>query len=206
MIFNTWAFGVFFLIALALYWLVVPANIRQFALIVLGCIFYAYAFPPYLLLITALGAITFGVATIFVATDADRARRRRWLTIVGVAASVVTLVIFKYLGLILGSIAAIAPIHIQVPALLIPLAISFFTFEFVHFLVDVSNGKITDVRLLPFAVFTMFFPTLVAGPIKRYQHFVPQLTSITPPSALVFVANVYRVLLGLAKKAIVPIL
>ncbi len=66
---------------------------------------------------------------------------------------------------------------LPIPNLIVPLAISFFTFEFVHVLVDVYLGKILALDLLDFAVFTMFFPTLVAGPIKRFESFAPQVRS-----------------------------
>ena len=56
-----------------------------------------------------------------------------------------------------------------------PLAISFFTFEFVHYLVDRRRGTFPIRKPVDFILFAIFFPTLVAGPIKRYKQFLPSL-------------------------------
>ncbi|HMO20280.1 MAG TPA: MBOAT family O-acyltransferase, partial [Candidatus Melainabacteria bacterium] len=58
-----------------------------------------------------------------------------------------------------------------------PLAISFFTFEFVHYLYEVLKGGKPITSPFRFAAFAIFFPSLVAGPIKRYQQFLPSLES-----------------------------
>jgi alginate O-acetyltransferase complex protein AlgI len=92
---------------------------------------------------------------------------------------------------------------LPLPSIIVPLAISFFTFEFVHVLVDVYYGKIRELDALEFTVFTMFFPTLVAGPIKRFQSFAPQVRSIEPLATSDALLNVYRIAIGLAKKYII---
>jgi alginate O-acetyltransferase complex protein AlgI len=89
------------------------------------------------------------------------------------------------------------------PDIIVPLAISFFTFEFVHVLVDIYLGKVRTVSLRDFALFTLFFPTMVAGPIKRYQNFVPQIDLRRTFETLTFAAGTYRVIMGLAKKVVI---
>jgi alginate O-acetyltransferase complex protein AlgI len=205
MIFNTWVFGAFALASLCAYWWS-PARFRPAALVLCGIVFYAYAYPPYLILIASLAVITYGCAKAIVTF---RERRKpaaaRWMMIAGVAASVGVLSFYKYTHLFLTSLDSIShgKITISFPQLLIPLAISFFTFEFVHFLVDVYLGKIKEFGVREFATFAMFYPTLVAGPIKRFQNFAPQIDHLHRRSSLFVAANVYRVLLGLAKKSII---
>jgi alginate O-acetyltransferase complex protein AlgI len=129
--------------------------------------------------------------------------RKAWLT-VGVVLITGLLVFFKYSKLFALTVDQIAHLNVlPIPSIVVPLAISFFTFEFVHVLVDIYLGKIERLDLLEFAVFTMFFPTLVAGPIKRYQTFAPQVRNLITPDHQTFMLNVYRVILGLAKKMIV---
>jgi alginate O-acetyltransferase complex protein AlgI len=61
------------------------------------------------------------------------------------------------------------------PTLSLPLGISFFTFEFIHYAVDRRQTKIEAGTLGEYLAFILFFPTMVAGPIKRYQRFLPKL-------------------------------
>jgi alginate O-acetyltransferase complex protein AlgI len=203
MIFNTWVFGLFGLVALLVYWGLVPARFRPQALVALGVLFYAYAVPAYLILILALAAITYVLGHAMLRSGESLGRRRLFLAL-GIVAIVGTLVVFKYTKFLALTVDQVAGRHVlPIPNLIVPLAISFFTFEFVHVLVDVYLGKIVALDLLDFAVFTMFFPTLVAGPIKRFESFAPQVRSIEMPSTPTFMLNVYRIVIGLAKKTII---
>ena len=203
MIFNTWIFAVFGIATLTVYWTIVPQGFKPQYLVVAGCVFYAYSVPAYLLLIVVLGAITFGIARLMMTPGRDDAVRKRLLA-VGVVLITGVLVYFKYTKLFAVTIDQVAQHTIvPVPAILVPLAISFFTFEFVHVLVDVYFRKIVVMDALDFAVFTMFFPTLVAGPIKRFQSFAPQVRAIEALSNDTVMLNIYRIAIGLAKKYIV---
>jgi alginate O-acetyltransferase complex protein AlgI len=82
-----------------------------------------------------------------------------------------------------------------------PLAISFFTFEFVHYLYEVRvHGREPIRNPLHFAVFAIFFPSLASGPIKRFPDFVPQLEQLANPRLEVALAGGRRVIRGLFKK------
>ncbi|MGY8804195.1 MAG: MBOAT family O-acyltransferase [bacterium] len=82
-----------------------------------------------------------------------------------------------------------------------PLAISFFTFEFVHYLYEVrKHGREPIRNPLHFTLFAIFFPTLASGPIKRYADFVPQLEQLENPSVARAWGGAQRVVLGLFKK------
>lgn len=203
MIFNTWSFAIFGLVTLAVYWALVPPRWRPYYIILAGCVFYAYAVPAYLLLVLALGAITYLISDRIVATR-DRPRLKRAWMAAGVTLIVAVLVFFKYTKFFAATINEVAHHDLlPIPAIVVPLAISFFTFEFVHVLVDVYLGKIERLDPLDFSVFTMFFPTLVAGPIKRYQSFAPQVRNIPFPPSSTLALNVYRIIMGLAKKYII---
>ena len=203
MIFNTWVFAVFALVSLVLYWSLVPQRFKHCALIVLGSAFYVYNIPAYLILIVALGAVTFVIGRLMLLPHVSP-RARRALLILGVVLITGTLGFFKYSKFFAATIDQVARHDIiPIPHVLVPLAISFFTFEFVHVLVDVYLGKIGALPLLEFSVFTMFFPTLVAGPIKRFQSFAPQVREIVAPAMPSFMLNVYRIVMGLAKKTII---
>lgn len=202
MIFNTWTFALFGLSVYALYWKVVPKRARSPFLAVAGIVFYAFSVPGYLAIIAALGAITFGAGTVMI--RAHGTSRERSILFATVSLIALVLGIFKYSHFFALTVNQIAARNVlPLPNLVVPLAISFFTFEFVHVLVDVRAGKIRKLDPLDFATFTLFFPTLVAGPIKRYQSFVPQLHSEAVPSVGESLRNLYRIALGTFKKIVI---
>jgi len=201
MIFNTWSFAVFGFIAWGLYWACVPQRYKPIYLVVAGIIFYAFSVPAYLALICALGIITFGIGTLILRST--NARFRTTVFVLGIIAIAGTLVVFKYTRFLALTVNQIASHNVlPIPQLVVPLAISFFTFEFVHVLVDIRLGKLKTLDPLDFAVFTFFFPTLVAGPIKRYQSFAPQVRHIVPPDAGTSLRHFYRIALGIFKKVV----
>jgi alginate O-acetyltransferase complex protein AlgI len=202
-IFNTWMFAVFAIITLTIYWLFVPQRFRPYYIVVAGCIFYVYYVPAYLVLILALGLLTYFTGIMVSRTRENPRSKKLWM-ILGVSAIVGVLALFKYSKFFALTVNEASKHDIlPIPHLIVPLAISFFTFEFVHVLVDIYLGKIDRLDPLDFATFSMFFPTLVAGPIKRYQSFAPQVRHIAAPSNGTFALNLYRVVIGLTKKVVI---
>lgn len=122
----------------------------------------------------------------------------RWC-FMGMALSLVFLGIFKYwnffTGLLLGHSN---PLYWQ--GAFLPLGISFFTFEFYHFASDRHTGKAESGTFIEYLAFILFFPTMVAGPIKRFQEFVPQLRTIAEGGNQDLERGITRILVGLAKK------
>jgi alginate O-acetyltransferase complex protein AlgI len=203
MIFNTWTFAAFAVLVLTIYWTLVPQRWKPVYIIITGTVFYAFSVPAYLLLITSLAAVTYATGRAMLRPNLTDPQRKALMT-AGVAIITGVLIFFKYTKFLALTVAQVAGHNIiPIPQIIVPLAISFFTFEFVHVLVDIYLGKIRELDPLDFAVFTMFFPTLVAGPIKRYQSFAPQLHHLELPSRDVVALNIYRVFIGLAKKFII---
>jgi alginate O-acetyltransferase complex protein AlgI len=202
-IFNTWQFALFAAPFFFVYWLL-PKRYRNLTLVAGGIVFYSASSLAYTLLIVGLAAATFFLGRAMAGLPKEKRGERRALLALGASLSIGALALFKYSNLAVDSLAAVVPrAHLPHLEWAVPLALSFFTFEFVHFLVDVYLGKIERVSARSFWEFALFFPTLVAGPIKRYQNFEPQSKNIETPHSLVVAANVYRILLGLAKKMIV---
>jgi alginate O-acetyltransferase complex protein AlgI len=127
----------------------------------------------------------------------------RWC-LFGIVQAVAILFLFKYLSFAVGTwndvggLLHLPPLR-GIGRLLLPLGISFFTFEFIHFAADTYRGKIQRVPLGDYAAFILFFPSMVAGPIKRFQDFGPKLRAARFDSRLA-VQGVTRILAGLAKK------
>ncbi len=194
-----------------------PARIRPYLLLGTSLIFYAAPYWPHALLITGLAALVHATG------QALLRKRRPWLFVAALSGCVAVLAYYKYARWVLGSLAegaalcgaatasaALAAVERRLATeLRVPLGISFFTFEFIHYLTDLYQGRLhpqpADSRPEPaglrrFLLFSLFFPTLLAGPIKRYQQF-PSQTAAAPPPELA--SGLWRILLGLAKKILI---
>jgi D-alanyl-lipoteichoic acid acyltransferase DltB (MBOAT superfamily) len=91
------------------------------------------------------------------------------LLIVGIIINLAILAFFKYGDFILGNLAYIGMIPCQKTNIILPLAISFFTFQQIAYLVDLKKGEIRSSCFINYCAFVTFFPQLIAGPIVRYQ-------------------------------------
>jgi alginate O-acetyltransferase complex protein AlgI len=204
MLFNTWLYAIFLGTVVALYWSLPFAVLRPWILIAAGLVFYAYAFPPHALLVLGLALFTWILGESIRRASGPR-RIGRLAT--GLTVTVGFLAYFKYAdflrelagGLVGSPSIAGLPTSTGIHA---PLAISFFTFEFVHYLVEVHRGTVR-ANLRDFLLFILFFPTLVCGPIKRYQNFALSLDYGKRLDWLEVGAGLERILFGFSKKIIV---
>ncbi len=161
----------------------------------LGCslVFYAWWKPPMLGLLTGSILVNFCAAALM----ARAARRKPWL-VAGLAFNLGLLGLFKYAGFIAGMFGLTGP------GLILPLGISFFTFQQVMFLVDSYRGEVKPPPFLDYACFIAFFPHLISGPIVRPRHILPQLATLAPRREVQarLAEGVEIFLLGLAKKIV----
>jgi D-alanyl-lipoteichoic acid acyltransferase DltB (MBOAT superfamily) len=129
--------------------------------------------------------------------------------LVGLAVSLnlLALVVFKYLGF-LAELAQRAaggfglgdvPVVVNV---VLPLGLSFFVFEFIHYQVDIHRGHRPIRNPIRFALFPAFFPTQIAGPIKRFQDFDAQVLRLPPLDIALFVEGLQLIVIGLLKKIV----
>jgi alginate O-acetyltransferase complex protein AlgI len=107
---------------------------------------------------------------------ASAAPARRLLAL-GIAVNLGLLAYFKYRNFLVDTVSVAFGAGWEMPPLLLPLAISFFTFEQITYLVDVSNGATGDYDFLGYCLFISFFPHLIAGPIVRFRELVPQFSA-----------------------------
>ncbi len=169
MLFNSFTYLVFLPIVVALFW-VVPFRFRTALLLLASYIFYMSWKPEYGLLIAAMTAINYGMGLWIARAQA----KRKMLFVVAIAANLLLLGFFKYAYFVRDSLnwglgfanQELMPIPFQI---ILPLGISFFAFEFIHYLSDVYKGSAPVKSPWQFALFASFFPTQIAGPIKRYS-------------------------------------
>jgi D-alanyl-lipoteichoic acid acyltransferase DltB (MBOAT superfamily) len=159
--------------------------------------------PVYGLLILGLTVANF-VMVNYMAKSAKN--KKAWL-IATVAVNLILLGIFKYAGFVLIGVKdtlGLFAINWREPHLhiILPLGISFFVFEFIHYVAEIYKGKPLVKSFPEFALFASFFPTQIAGPIKRYQDFIPQL-GIPAKFKWEYVdEGMQLILMGLAKKVL----
>jgi alginate O-acetyltransferase complex protein AlgI len=161
--------------------------------------FYGWWNPPFVLLLVGSIAANYalGQRILRLARADHRTAARRWL-IAGVAGNLVLLGWFKYADFLLHVAAPGAPSL----GVFLPLAISFFTFQQIMFLVDSARQERADTGLLTYATFVAFFPHLIAGPIVRPKDIIPQLQQpdLAVPRADNLADGLTLFLLGLGKK------
>ena len=109
------------------------------------------------------------------ARAADRPRQVQAILVVGVLADVLFLGWFKYANFVVDNLNWAAGSHIQLDRIALPLAISFFTFQKIAYLIDTARGETRPVRVLDFSLFAAFYPQLIAGPIVHFREVMPQL-------------------------------
>ena len=195
MLFNTPVFILGFLpAALAGFWVAMRLAGRTTALcwvLAASLFFYAWWKPVFLVLLVGSILVNYAVGQ-RVAGD------RRWL-VAGLAFNLSLLGFFKYADFLAGAVG-VAPLW---GGVFLPLGISFFTFQQIMFLVDAYRGEAGAMRFLHYACFVAFFPHLIAGPIVRPRHIIPQFAGLTLAHwRRNFTEGLEIFLLGLAKKVV----
>lgn len=120
----------------------------------------------------------------------------------GIAANVLLLGYYKYTGFLVQAVDQIAGLDWAIPNIVLPLAISFFTFQQIAYLVDAHDGAVVEHDFLNYCLFITFFPHLIAGPITHHREMFPQFNDPDTfrPSAENFAVGFTLFLIGLCKK------
>ncbi len=207
MLFPTIEFAIFFPVALALSWLLMPRQkLWKPYIIIASYVFYAAANPKFCLL---LGGITIGnqiAAKLIEASPGER--RRKWITGIAVAGNLALLGVFKYYSFFVQDWAnLLEKFHLGAPAPLLtialPIGVSFFTFQAITYVVDVKRGDAKTATTTDLAIYLSFFPHLIAGPIVRASEFLPQLKAPRDPNRVAVGAGLALVGIGLVKKVLI---
>ena len=198
MIFNSWDYYLLFLIPSAILCRLATPERRPWVIFLSGGLFFTY------FSYTQFGGVV-GAACLAIFLWESLVSRvykpASWFCWFGVTQTVLFLVFFKYRNFLTGLVwrdAARNPLYWKHAFL--PLGISFFTFEFVHYAVDRYKSRTEEGSVTEYLAFILFFPTMVAGPIKRYQDFLPKLRAISREWVVDWQRGTTRILAGLVKK------
>ena len=178
MSFHSLDYLIFLAAVVAVYWRL-PRRGQNVLVLVASYVFYGWEHPWFLLPLWGATVVDYGCARAIERFPA----RRRFFLILSIGASVALLAAFKYAGFITENLNALLssfgtdPLRV-IFQLALPAGLSFYTFQSIGYVVDVYVGRVRAERnLLDYALYVSFFPQLVAGPIERAGHMLPQYHS-----------------------------
>jgi len=177
MLFNSVQFLIFFPLTTAMYFLT-PFKYRWLVLLSASCIFYAAFVPVYIFLLLATILVDYFAAIII---EKSKGRKRKIILIFDIVFSLGILFTFKYFNFFNANITALADLinwnySLKMLQLILPIGISFYTFQSLSYVIEVYWGKQKAERHVGiYALYVMFYPQLVAGPIERPGNLLRQL-------------------------------
>jgi D-alanyl-lipoteichoic acid acyltransferase DltB (MBOAT superfamily) len=177
MLFNSYAFLLLFLPVVLLVFLRLERGRREAALtwlVISSLFFYAWWNPAYLLLMLVSMGFNFYIGWQL------RRRARRWVLVAGISGNLALLGWFKYAHFVVGTINTLGGAGLTIDVIVLPLAISFFTFQQIAWLVDSYRGQAAEYNPVHYALFVCFFPQLIAGPIVHHAEMMPQFARSRP--------------------------
>jgi D-alanyl-lipoteichoic acid acyltransferase DltB (MBOAT superfamily) len=205
MIFNSFTYVVFLAVVVGLYWRL-PRRPRQLFLFAASITFYGFWRFDYVLIMLA-SAFTDFFAAINIHDTKDPVRRRLWLAL-SLTVNFGLLFYFKYANFLVGNINGIAHLIgrddlLASWSVVLPVGISFYTFQTVSYTVDVYRNRIEPIRdPLLYGLFVTFFVHLVAGPILRAVEVIPQLDRRKPFEPAFLASGLWLILNGLFLKCV----
>ena len=197
MIFSSLTFMCAFLPVTALLYLLIPNRVwRNGVLLAASLVFYAWGEPRFILLLLLAAAEGYLGGLLI------EKRRSRAVLAVTVALLVGNLAVFKYLGFFCANLSPLIPALGRVPALALPIGISFYTFQILSYVIDLYRGKVSVQRnFLSLLLYVSFFPQLIAGPIVRYETVEAEIRDRSE-SLTDAAVGLRRFIRGLAKKVL----
>ncbi len=176
-------------------------------LVLASLVYYGRWEPKYLILIGLSIALNYALGNVLASRslEANRPRVRTWLLALGVTLNLGALGFFKYADFAIGTLNALTDAGLGTLGIVLPLAISFFTFQQIAYLVDAYRRKAEEHDFVDYCLFVTFFPQLIAGPIVHHQEMLPQFAdgqTFRPRSSHISV-GVSMFAFGLFKKVMI---
>lgn len=207
MLFNSFEFMAFMVVALILFYATQIYSVRRALLIAASYVFYGAWNPPYLLLLAGTTLLDYSVAKRMDRTDG--VVPRRFLLTVSITFNLLLLGSFKYGEFLVTNLNYITSalglpgVEYRPGGIILPLGLSFYTFQSIGYVIDVYRRHIkAETNILDYALFVSFFPQLVAGPILRAAEFLPQIKTLALHRIVGFEQAVFLLVLGLFQKTV----
>lgn len=171
MIFSSLIFVWLFLPIVFIGYFIFPGKLKNLFLLLCSLFFYAWGEPLYILLMIGLILINYIIGLLL-----DKFRNKQFLLIFAIAINIAILGYFKYFNFLIRIFERCVGVEVGVPEIVLPIGISFYTFQILSYIIDLYHGKYHAQRnLIDLALYISFFPQLIAGPIVRYEDINVQL-------------------------------
>jgi len=207
MLFTSPIFLVFFTLVFALYWYAGTLRRQNAILLIASYVFYGAWSWKFLALLWF--STLFDYACGLAIANSETQQRKRRVLIASVCCNLLLLGTFKYAGFFVREATELLTAlgfaaHPLTLKIVLPIGISFYTFQSMSYVIDVYRGKLPAVRKLPdYALYVAFFPQLVAGPIERATHLLPQLLNERKFNSDAVRSGLALALWGLFKKLVI---
>ena len=145
--------------------------------------FYAYWNAAFLGLLFVSIVVNFVVGRRLQRLAAAGSPSRTWL-VVGLVWNLALLGYFKYANFFIDNVDALFGSHVDIARIVLPIGISFFTFQKIAFVVDSYSNQVEQHDFVDFCLFVMFFPQLIAGPIVHFKEVIPQFRAAERPASV----------------------
>lgn len=209
MLFNSLSFAIFFPIVFALYWFVTNKSLRLQNMLLLVASYYFYACWDYRFLFLLVFSTLLDYFTGLKMAEAQKPKLKTFWFVLSVAINLGFLGFFKYYNFFVTSFADMISGFGYKPdvwtlKVILPVGISFYTFHGLSYVIDIYKGRIpAEKNFIQYSVFVSFFPLLVAGPIERATHLLPQIKKERHFSYSKAIDGLRQILWGLFKKVVI---
>ncbi len=197
MLFSSVTFLYYFLPIVLILYYVAPKKLKNFVLFPASLVFYAWGEPKYVFLML----LSVGIG--YLAGILMEKLPKKPVMITAVSLCLLFLIYFKYTNFFISNINALLKVELPALNVIMPIGISFYTFQIVSYILDVYYGRVEKQKnILSLATYIAMFPQLIAGPIVRYSDVNEQLTNRTFSSEKL-ADGIKRFVLGLSKKVLI---
>jgi len=197
MIFSSILFIYYFLPILLIVYFIIPNKYKNLVLLIFSLLFYFLGEPKYIIVLLSSCIINYYLSKQF-----EKSKKRKLYLIISLIYNIGNLLVFKYTDFFISNINQILNTKIPYLYIVMPIGISFFTFQALGYVIDVYNKKHKPAKnILDFMTYICLFPQLVAGPIVRYSDIEKELTERTHSYDL-FAEGIKRFIIGLSKKVL----
>lgn len=201
MLFNSLTYALFLPCVFLLYW-ILPGKYRWGLLLVANYFFYMSWNTKYVVLIATTTVVSYCCAIAIEKTDKNTIKKIALVTALTISLGI--LYVFKYFNFSVELITNFIPLNIKRLNLLLPVGISFYTFQTLSYVIDVYKGKVkAEKNLGVYATFVSFFPSLIAGPIERTTNLMPQIKAKRRFDYEAATYGIRLILWGLYKKMVI---
>ncbi len=201
MVFSSISFLFYFLPITLLIYNIVPKKLRNTILLIASLFFYFYGEPKYIIVL--LFSIIFNYYSAKIIVNISNKITKKLLLISNLVINFGILIYFKYFNFIIDNLNMIFNLDINLYKIVLPIGISFFTFQATSYVIDIYNNKVKCANSLKdFATYLSLFPQLIAGPIVRYETVSEELINRKNNLEL-FSLGTKRFIIGLSKKVLI---